>query len=195
MSHMWMCHVTHMTESCHTYEYTWRLVKAYRWWSIHMFESCHTYEWVMPHIWTSHVTHMNESCHTCEWVMSHMWMRHITHGNVSNTHMGWLWLVGSLTLLVSFAKVPYKRDDILQKRPIILRSLLILATPYEYRRRLFPQHTHDGPFVCLWHMCHIWMSHVTHMNESCHTYEWVMSHIEICRPIHINETCHTYKCT
>ena len=37
---------------------------------------------------------------------------------------------GSLKLLVSFAKGPYKRDDILQKRPIILRSLLIVATPY-----------------------------------------------------------------
>jgi len=33
-------------------------------------------------------------------------------------------------LHVSFAKEPYKRDDILQKRPIILRSLLIVATPY-----------------------------------------------------------------
>jgi len=44
--------------------------------------------------------------------------------------MGWLRLVGFLKLLVSFAKEPYKRDDNLQKRPIILRSLLILATPY-----------------------------------------------------------------
>jgi len=43
--------------------------------------------------------------------------------------MGWLRLVGSLKLQVSFAKEPYKRDDILQKRPIILRNLLILATP------------------------------------------------------------------
>jgi len=43
--------------------------------------------------------------------------------------IGWLRLVGSLKLLVSFAKEPYKRDDILQKRPIILRSLLIVATP------------------------------------------------------------------
>ena len=33
--------------------------------------------------------------------------------------MGWLWLVGSIKLYVSFAKEPYKRDDILQKRPII----------------------------------------------------------------------------
>ena len=29
------------------------------------------------------------------------------------------------------------------------------------------------------------MSHVTHMNESCHTYEW--SHVT-----HMNESCHTY---
>jgi len=44
--------------------------------------------------------------------------------------MGWLRLVGSLKLQVSFAKGPHKRDDILQKRPIILWSLLIEATPY-----------------------------------------------------------------
>jgi len=43
--------------------------------------------------------------------------------------MGWLRLVGSLKVKVFFAKEPYKRDDILQKRPIILRSLLIAATP------------------------------------------------------------------
>jgi len=34
-----------------------------------------------------------------------------------------------LKLQVSFAKEPYKRDDILQKRPIFLRSLLTIATP------------------------------------------------------------------
>jgi len=31
--------------------------------------------------------------------------------------MGWPQLVGSMKLWVSFAKEPYKRDDILQKRP------------------------------------------------------------------------------
>ena len=36
----------------------------------------------------------------------------------------------------SFVKEPYKRDYILQKRrPIILRSLLIVATPYVHTRR------------------------------------------------------------
>jgi len=43
--------------------------------------------------------------------------------------MGWLRLVGSLKLKVSFAKEPDATDYILQKKPIILRSLLIVATP------------------------------------------------------------------
>ena len=34
----------------------------------------------------------------------------------SDARMEWLPLVGSLKLLVSFSKEPYKRDDILQKR-------------------------------------------------------------------------------
>jgi len=46
--------------------------------------------------------------------------------------MAWLRLAGSLKLQVSFAKEPYKRDNILQKRPIILRSLLIVATPHYF---------------------------------------------------------------
>jgi len=33
--------------------------------------------------------------------------------------IGWLRLAGSIKLYVSFAKEPYKRDDILQKRPVI----------------------------------------------------------------------------
>jgi len=43
MSHIWVSHVKHMSESCHTYE------------------------WVMSHIWVSHVSHMSESWHTC-WI-------------------------------------------------------------------------------------------------------------------------------
>jgi len=43
--------------------------------------------------------------------------------------MGWLRLVGFLKVYVSFAKEPYQRDNVLQKRPMILRSLLFVATP------------------------------------------------------------------
>jgi len=43
--------------------------------------------------------------------------------------MGWLRLVGSLKLHVSFAEYHLFYRALLQKRPIILRSLLSIATP------------------------------------------------------------------
>ena len=45
--------------------------------------------------------------------------------------MGWLRLVESIKLYVSFTKEPYKRDDIPQKIPIILSILLTVAIPYK----------------------------------------------------------------
>jgi len=47
MSHIWMCHGTHMNESCHTYKWFLELRFAD--------------SWVMAHIWMSHVTHTNDS--------------------------------------------------------------------------------------------------------------------------------------
>jgi len=44
--------------------------------------------------------------------------------------MGWLRLVGSLKLQVSFAEYRLFYRALLQKRPVIWRSLLIEATPY-----------------------------------------------------------------
>jgi len=62
--------------------------------------------------------------------MGHYSPAHLNLRKVSeDTDMGWLRLVGFLKSKVSSAKEPYKRDDILQKRPIIIRSLLIVATP------------------------------------------------------------------
>ena len=56
----------------------------------------------------------------------------LQRGIHTGIHMGLLRLVGSLKLQVFFAKESHKRDDILQKRPIILRSLLCVATPDTY---------------------------------------------------------------
>ena len=40
----------------------------------------------------------------------------------------------------------------------------------------------------------VWqLRHVTHINESCHTYESVMSHISMSHVTHMNESCHTYQ--
>ena len=76
MSYIRMSHVTHMNESCHTYE----------WVMAHIWMGHVTHEWVIPHIWLSHVTHallshvthIYESCHTCDWIMPHTWLSHVT---------------------------------------------------------------------------------------------------------------------
>jgi len=47
--------------------------------------------------------------------------------------MGGLRLVGSFKLQVAFAEYSLFYRALLQNRPVILRSLLIVATPYTYR--------------------------------------------------------------
>ena len=61
-------------------------------------------------------------------------------------------------MYVTFAKEPYKRDGILQKRPMILRSLLIVATPYlvVYTMAASASHVSDEPLICttiIGHFC------------------------------------------
>ena len=67
------------------------------------------------------------------------------HGGIPDgDDMGWLRLVGSLKLQVSSAKEPYKRVYILQKRPIILRSLLIVADPYPHTASQYMLYAYGG---------------------------------------------------
>jgi len=173
--HTRMSHVTHthMNESCHTYTHEWVMSRIHIWMShatrTHTNESCHayTYEWVTSHVhvWMSHVTHahMNESCHTYECVTHTHWNRtwtgmHAAPWRAAPCAMYCIpslvtrW-VGSWNLKVSSVEYSLFYRALLQKRPVLLRSLLVVATSYEIAK--------------------------SHLNESCHTYEWVMSHIHI----------------
>jgi len=134
MSHEWMGHVTHINEPWMSRVHQWVMSHALmshvtQSHVTRMDESCPmykwVYEWVVSCVWMSHVTHINDSwmSRVYEWGISHIWIRHVTH-------MGWLQLVGSLKLWVSFAEYCLFYRALLQKRPIILRSLLIVATPY-----------------------------------------------------------------
>jgi len=102
---------------------------------------CNTLHHTAPHCNTLHHTapHCNTLHHTCAathvraascripW--THMTPKCVaaqTHKilrTCGDTNMYDFQLVGSLKIYVSFAKEPWKRDDILQKIPIILRSL------------------------------------------------------------------------
>jgi len=117
-----------------------------------------------------HVTHMKDSsygsCHTCEWDTS---LIRVHCGNTAVWGMGWLRLVGFLKLWVSFVKEPYKTDDILQKRPIISRSLLIVATPYVYAYTLQHTATHCNTIQYTVTHCNMLQHAATHCNALQHT--------------------------
>jgi len=71
--------------------------------------------------------------------------------------------VGLMNLLVSFAKEPYKRDNTLEKRPIILSILLTVATPYSTASPAhFTQHTQTTKqtSMALWVLIGSWKVHV-----------------------------------
>jgi len=40
-------------------------------------------------------------------------------------------------------------------------------------------------------LSHVWMSHITRLNESCHTYEWITSRIWMSHSAHMNQSWHT----
>jgi len=86
---------------------------------VHRWQHTHTY------------THTHAHTNTCTHRHTHQAFtrtrrrakRHST--TCESCHMGWLRLVGSFKLKVSFAKETYKRDDILQKRPMILAATCV----------------------------------------------------------------------
>jgi len=129
--------------------YEWVMSSTCVW--LHAMEFiCNSYD--MTHSYMTRHTHVNGTyelsrhTHLDEWCHTHMsQMRQGIHERTPSCVcvitplaswdrrgcMGWLRLAGSSKLYVSYAKEPYKRDDIMQKRPMILRSLLIVATPHQ----------------------------------------------------------------
>jgi len=140
----------------------------------------------------------------------HVWIRLVPYTAFSHMymcvhiHMGWLRLVGSLKLQVSLENIGLFCRALLKKRPIMLRSLLIGATPYTYASglSLVQSSCLAQRFVCvLLHMCiyvYIYVhSHLhTHMYIHIWTYNYVQTHmyIHICGlHIHIAYTyAHTH---
>jgi len=196
--------MSHKSESCHT-----RVSHVTQGWVMsHKSESCHTsvsdmtyisHSDVLCHISSeschtsvSHVTQewaMSHKCewhkcewHKCEWhdsplsfrcVMSHlnercnMWMSHVTRTNESCQTCKW-----------------------------------VISPPHEWvmSHKVESCHTRVSDMTHISHsdvschnachmshvIIHVWMSHVTRMNESCHTYKWVISHIWMSHVTHTN---------
>jgi len=147
---IWVVAHVFMHTCIHVYIYVYIYTYIYIIWMthvIHMNDSCHTNKWCVSHIQRviskaiKHQTHMSRGTRIHAYIyyvytylsyeqpMLLIWMTQVTHMKDMCHTMGWLRLVESLKTQVSFAKEPYKRDYILQKRPRFLRSLLIIDTP------------------------------------------------------------------
>ena len=178
-SHTWMSHVTRTNESHHTY----------------------TYKWVLSHIWMNHVTHMNESdhithvtyaymshvahrsyrvishhtCHTCihvhinesyhtyEWIMSHMW----SQGHRSTPSRLVIWI----------SHAAHMNESCHTYECVMPHVTMRHGTHINWSR-----HTYECVMsrIQISHTIHMHTkSHVTHINESCHTCKWVTPHMYI----------------
>jgi len=90
----------------------------------------------IPHRYGKYVKRAYES-HTCVWKYFTRALINLIylHYLYDPKAMGWLRLVGSLKSYVSFAEYRLFYRALVQKRPTILRSLLIVATPYHAQVR------------------------------------------------------------
>jgi len=122
-------------------------------------ESCPSCEWVMSLLWMSHVPPVNESCPFCEWSMSLMWMSHVTRAKMCAWRFCLPWY--------AFSHVPPANESCLSCEWAISRSM-IHSTYMKVCAWLFRL------VLCLgmhWVTSLLCMSHVPHVNESCHKYE------------------------
>jgi len=163
MSHVWMSHVAYM----HLHLAV-KLVHACAALACH-----HDMNESYQHMWMSHVTRMNESCHihalasrciilsrvccSClpSWykrVISLIWMRDIARMNESCRHV--------MSCVYTLASHCHS----------FVLMLLLLCHPWI--NESYDWYMNKSYCTYEWVTSHIWMSHVTHMNESCHTYEW-----------------------
>ena len=142
MSRMWICHVTRVIDSCHTW--------------IVCDDSCvimprHTREYAMSHMWIYHFIYtrfiyMNR-------VMSHMWTCHVTHVNISihiheSTHVSHIhtWMGG-----------------VARMNELCLTYTHVNGWCHAYEWVMSHIYTRE------WVVSHIRMGHVARMNESRRT--------------------------
>ena len=160
MAQLYVCHV---------------FIRMKKWWLSYMCVVC-VVTWSYPchdvSMCVRWLIHMCAMTHLFLWQCS--WLIYIFTVSAWLVHMGWLRLVGSLKLSVSSTEYSLFCRALLQKRPIILRSLLIVATPYLCYR------------ACI---CVAWLSHICDMT---HSYIRHDSFIYVTRLIHICDMTHSY---
>jgi len=191
ISHVWMFHVTHVTnESSNVYSinesYTWVIGRV-------------LYEWVirMSHricvLWLSFINEssaMNDMNESYEWVI-----RYVLYEWVMS--LVWMCLVARRTCEWVMAHVSCRTCAEVMSNVWMCHATRVHGSCHTYNSIRWhineSCHTFERVIPLNNESCHRY-ERVTHMNGSCHTYEWVMSHIWMRDVTHINGSCHKYEC-
>ena len=114
-----------------------------------------------PRVHIAHMTNMicTCSCGKYEWVMSHTWISHVTHMNESWHISTGKWTESTLAHMTNTCT--YDKHLHISQTLAHITNMISTCSCGKYE----------------WVMSHTWISHVTHMNESCRTRESVTSHI------------------
>jgi len=185
----WLLHTAtlqHAATLQHTLQHTsfvWHDLFICVTWLIHMCDMTHSYVW--HDLFTCDMTHAFEwHDSTCDiWVTWLIHTRHMSYHTMKESY--------------HFIRVTYEWYDSHKIRWHV-PSWLLHCNTHCNTATLAATHCntccntlHDTRRR--WIATNWWMSHVAHMNESCHTYEWVMSHIWMSHVTHMNESCHIYE--
>ena len=138
----------------------------------------------------SHVSHVNESCVTCEWVMCHMWMSHVSHVNESHTYES-----SNVTYLNEscHARISWRVQAATQRAPPscnrVWQCAAAMCCSVLQRVAACCSVLQRGVVCC----SNIKGTTIVQSNDSRHTFELVMSHMWMSHVTHVNDSCHTHE--
>jgi len=199
----WLIHMCDMTHS-----YVWHVSFMCVTWLIHLCDATHSHVWHDSFIcvtWLIHMWHMTHSYVRHDSFICVTWLIHMcdmTHSYMP--HDSFIWLIHMCDMTYphvshdSFTCVKWHDSwvcatwHIQMSHTHITHAHSAEISFVEWRQKKQSCFTYTWVMSHIpsseWVMSHTWMSHVTQMNESCHTHEWWMSAVT-----HMNESCDTYQ--
>jgi len=116
-----------------------------------------------------------------EWVMSQIWMSHVSHLSLGVCAMCRIWIsqvahtwMRHVTRMDASCRT--HMNESCQKYEEVMSHIQVSRAPICFGVWLsHVTHVNESHDTQEWVMLHTWMIHVAHLNESCHTHEWVMS--------------------
>jgi len=151
----------------------------------------------MSHVWKSHSTHIKESCNTYDAVTLHIWMNHVIDMHEScDTYESVMylrkeaieWAVGDECVITHTNESCHTYEWVYSIHTI--KSHQTYGWVMSLQKNAIQSAVGDA-----WVMTHIWMRHVTHANESRHTYESLCTceRTQSNKQSEMHESCHTCK--